>query len=61
MEVTELGSCSAILAGISTKIDGSLKITIEVNPEDQALVSNLLKRYAMNKKLLQVGFVGVDE
>lgn len=60
MNAIEIGSCSAILAGISTKIDGSIKVTLEINPQDQAIIAELLKRYALGKHQLQVGFVGVE-
>ena len=59
--VTEIGSCAAILAGISTKIDGSLRVTLEVNPEDQQVIAELLKRFALNQKMLTVAFLGVQE
>lgn len=58
--VVELGSCEAIIAGISTKIDGSIKLTLEVNPNDEELISKLIRRYAQNKKLVQIGLIGID-
>lgn len=59
MEVIEIGSCQAILSGISTKIDGSVKIILEINPDNQEILSKLLKSFATNEKLLQVGFLKV--
>lgn len=56
----EIGACNALLASISTKMDGSIKITLEINPEDQEIISRLMRRFAINEKLLQVGFVGVN-
>lgn len=56
----ELGSCEAIISGISTKIDGSIKLTLEVNPNDEELISRLIKRFAQNKKLVQIGLIGID-
>ena len=58
--VVELGSCEAIIAGISTKIDGSIKLTLEVNPNDEELISKLIRRYAQNKKLVQIGLIGIE-
>jgi hypothetical protein len=61
MEVREIGSCAAILAGISTKVDGSIKVTLEINPDNQEILSRLLNCYATNQKLLQVGFLQAQE
>ena len=60
-QMVEIGSCSAILSGISTKADGSIKVTLEINPEDQDIISRLMQRFAINEKLLQVGFVSVNQ
>jgi hypothetical protein len=57
----ELGACSAILSGISTKVDGSLKITLEVNPDEQKIISNLLNAWSLNKRLMTVAFIQVEQ
>lgn len=57
----EIGSCNAILSGISTKTDGSIKVTVEINPEDQAIISKLMQRFSINEKLLQIGFVALNQ
>lgn len=57
MSVQEIGSCNALLAGIATKIDGSVKITLEINPDEHKVLSELLKCYALDQKLLTVAFV----
>jgi hypothetical protein len=57
----EIGSCNAILSGISTKVDGSIKLTLEINPEDQAIIAKLMQRFAINEKLLQVGIVALNQ
>lgn len=56
----EIGACNALLASISTKVDGSIKVTLEINPQDQEIISKLMRRFAINEKLLHIGFVGVD-
>ena len=61
MEITEIGSCSAILEGLSTKVDGSVKVQLEINPSEQEILSRLLKLFATNEKLLQVAFIKVSE
>jgi hypothetical protein len=61
MTTKEIGSCPAILAGVATKIDGSVKVTLEINPDQQDILSNLLKCFATGEKLLQVAFIQVKE
>jgi hypothetical protein len=61
MEVVEIGSCQAILEGVSTKVDGSISIRLNINPEDQSLAGKLIKCFAENDKLLQVAFVKVAQ
>lgn len=61
MEVKEIGSCEAILSGISTLKDGSVKVTLEVNPSDENLISRLMRAYLENEKLMQVAFIGIPQ
>lgn len=61
MESIELGACNAILSGIATKVDGSLKITLEVNPDEQQIISRLLNAWSLNKRLMTVAFIQVDQ
>lgn len=61
MKAKEIGSCAAILSGISTRIDGSVKISFDINPEDQALVAKLLAAFTRGDKLFQLGIVQVNE
>jgi hypothetical protein len=61
MEIEEIGSCAAILAGLSTKVDGSIKVILEINPTEQDILSRLLKLFATNEKLIQVAFIKVKE
>jgi hypothetical protein len=59
MNVQEIGSCNAILKGVKTTVDGSLNITLEINPEEQEIASKLLKAYLLNEKLFSVGFIKI--
>ena len=61
MEIEEIGSCAAILSGLSTKADGSIKVILEINPTEQDILSRLLKLFATNEKLIQVAFIKVKE
>lgn len=58
-KVNEVGTCQAILNTIRTKVDGSVSITLDVNPEDTALINKLMSLYLLDRKLLTVGFVEV--
>ena len=58
----EIGSCNALLVGIKTMVDGSVKVEFAINPEDQEIASKLLKSYLLNEKLFSIGLVKiVDE
>lgn len=59
VNVIEIGSCEAILAGVSTKVDGGVKVTLEINPNDQSLIGKLMNAYLENDRLLTVGFLKV--
>lgn len=61
IQTIEIGSCAAILSSLSTKIDGSFKITLEINPEDQSIISSLMQRFAINEKLFQIGFIALNQ
>jgi len=53
----ELGVCQAILSSINTRVDGSVTIKLEINPEDNALINKLMNAYLHDEKLLTVAFV----
>lgn len=61
MQATEVGTCAAILSGISTRVDGSIKVSFDINPEDQALVAKLLAAYTHGNKLFSLGIIQVNE
>jgi hypothetical protein len=59
MQVQEIGSCNAILKGVKTTVDGSLNVTLEINPDEQEIAAKLLKAYLTNEKLFSIGFVKI--
>lgn len=61
MTNVEIGAINAILAGINTLKDGSVKITLEVNPDEQAILNKLLNSYLTNQRLFTVAFIRMDE
>lgn len=54
-----LGVCQAIISGISTKVDGSIVLKLEINPDNQEIISVLLQKWAINQRLLNIGLVSV--
>lgn len=61
MEIKEIGSTEAVLSSISTKLDGSIKVSLEINPDQAILITNLFKCFAGNERLLQVAFVSMSK
>lgn len=59
-EHSTIGVCSAIIAGISTKVDGSIVLKLEINPDEQEIISKLLQKWALNQRLLNVGLVSIE-
>ena len=59
MEIQEIGSCLASIEKISTVIDGSVRLTLDINPSDQEIISKLLKLKLLNKPLIQIGIVSM--
>lgn len=59
-EVNEVGACQALLSSISTRVDGSITIKLEINPEDKDLVNKLMNSYLQDQKLFTVAFIRVD-
>lgn len=53
----EIGACSAILSSIRTRVDGSVTVSLEINPEEIKIINELMKAYLSDEKLLTVGFL----
>jgi hypothetical protein len=58
-EIEQIGVCQAIIAGISTKVDGSIIIKLEVNPSEQEIIAKLMNKWSLNQRLLNVGLVSI--
>ena len=56
-KVIEVGSCQAVLSSIATRVDGSVTIKLEINPNDTDLINRLMRAYLDDQKLLTVAFV----
>jgi hypothetical protein len=59
-EAHSLGVCQAIISGISTKVDGSIILKLEINPDNQEIISALLQKWALNQRLVNVGLVSLS-
>ena len=57
----EIGSINAILSGVRTKVDGSVAITFEANPQEINVVNKLMQAFLMNERLFVVAFIGVSD
>lgn len=56
----QIGACQAIIAGISTKADGSISLKLEINPDETKIISRLFEKWAINKRLIHIGMIGID-
>ena len=57
----EVGAFNAILSRVSTKIDGSVSITFEANPQDVSVINKLMQFYLLNQRLFTIAVIQVDE
>ena len=60
METDQIGVCQAIIAGISTKVDGSIILKLEINPDEQEIIAKLLQKWAINQRLMNIGLVSIN-
>jgi len=62
MEVETIGAIQALLTSVSTKSDGSLKITFEVNPDEIKSINRLMELYLIDERLFCLGITrGVEK
>jgi len=57
MEDKSLGACNALIYKIQTTVDGGARITLDLNPEDSELLSNLLNKKMRGEPMVYVAFV----
>jgi hypothetical protein len=57
----EIGACEAILSSIKTRADGSVSVSLEINPTEQNTINELMKAFLANDKLLTVAFIAVHQ
>jgi len=61
MELESIGAIQALLTGITTLRDGSLKITFEVNPDEVKSINRLMELFLIDERLFFLGITrGVE-
>jgi hypothetical protein len=55
MEVESVGAIQALLTGMTTLKDGSLKITLEVNPSEIHAINRLMELFLIDERLFCLG------
>lgn len=59
--MTEIGAINAILSAIKTRVDGSVTISLEVNPSEIEIINKLMQSYLLDKKVFTVAFVQEED
>jgi hypothetical protein len=57
----EIGVCEAVLSSIKTRVDGSVTVSLEINPEEKSTISELMQAFLRDDKLLTVAFVAPNK
>lgn len=61
MTIEEVGAIQALLTGITTLKDGSLKVTFEVNPSEIHAINRLMELFLIDERLFCLGITrGVE-
>jgi hypothetical protein len=61
MEIEEVGAIQALLTGMTTLRDGSLKISFEVNPSEIHAINRLMELFLIDERLFCLGITrGVE-
>ena len=55
MEIESIGAIEALLSSITTKSDGSLKISFEINPSEVKTINRLMELYLIDERLFCLG------
>jgi len=56
----EIGSATCLVTSIATTKDGSAKLTLELNPQDSKIITQLMSRFLLNKTIVQIGIIGIE-
>lgn len=55
-----IGTATCIVTGIATTRDGAAKLTLELNPQDSKIITQLMNRFLLNKTVVEIGIVGIE-
>jgi hypothetical protein len=53
----EIGVCEAVLSSIKTRMDGSVTVSLELNPDEKQTINSLMQAFLLDEKLMTVAFV----
>jgi hypothetical protein len=57
----EIGVCEAVLSSIKTRMDGSVTVALEINPDEKQTIKELMQAFLADEKLMTVAFVAVSK
>lgn len=52
----ELGSCECVIGNIRTLVDGSCRISLDLDPQAIDIITKLIKMKMANEQTIYVGF-----
>jgi hypothetical protein len=57
MNYEEVGAIEAIVSSITTLKDGSIKLSLELNPDNVQVINKLMTKYLNNERLFTIGIM----
>jgi len=57
----EIGACEAVLSSIKTRMDGSVTVALEINPDEKNTIKELMQAFLADEKLMTVAFVAASK
>jgi hypothetical protein len=57
----EIGVCEAVLSSIKTRMDGSVTVALEINPDEKQTIKELMQAFLLDEKLMTVAFVAASK
>lgn len=57
MTFEEIGAIEAIVSSITTLKDGSIKLSLELNPDNVSVINKLMSKYLNNERLFTIGIM----
>lgn len=57
----EIGAIEAIVSSITTLKDGSIKLSLELNPDNVQVINKLMSKYLNNERLFTIGIMQCND